>query len=63
MKSTLKKNAHIVTFFNSSHYWGGQLKALAKSLNVTRGLVDNSETRWYTVILQALSILYYHIGS
>ncbi|KAJ7735342.1 ribonuclease H-like domain-containing protein [Mycena metata] len=30
-----------VTFFNSSHYWGGQLQAEAKRLLITRGLKKN----------------------
>jgi len=46
----------IVTFFNNSHYWGGQLKEQAKKDNVKRTLKKNCETRWYALILQALSI-------
>ncbi|KAF8573029.1 hypothetical protein K439DRAFT_1563840 [Ramaria rubella] len=57
MKVAITKNAKIVTFFNASHYWGGQLETIARSLKVTRSLKTNTESRWYSLILQALSIL------
>lgn len=55
MKSTASKNARIVSFFNSSHYWGGQLDILAKEGNVTRSLKTNTESRFYALILQCMS--------
>lgn len=56
IKETISKNSHIVTFFNSSHYWGGQLEVVAKDKGVTRGLKTNTESRFYALILQALSV-------
>ncbi|KAF8996511.1 hypothetical protein BDQ17DRAFT_1249710, partial [Cyathus striatus] len=29
VKSLIKKNTKILTFFNASHYWGDQLEQLA----------------------------------
>ncbi|KAF9012648.1 hypothetical protein BDQ17DRAFT_1387295 [Cyathus striatus] len=56
VKSLIKKNMKIVTFFNASHYWGGQLEQLAQENNIMHGLKKNTESRFYAVILQALSI-------
>ncbi|VDC01418.1 unnamed protein product [Peniophora sp. CBMAI 1063] len=47
----------IVSYFNSSHYWGGQLADIAKELKITRGMSQNCESRWYALILQAVSVL------
>ncbi|KAF9005030.1 ribonuclease H-like domain-containing protein [Cyathus striatus] len=47
VKSLIKKNTKIVTFFNASHYWGEN--------NITHGLKKNTESRFYAIILQALS--------
>jgi hypothetical protein len=46
----------IITFFSSSHYWGGQLKNEAEKAKINRGLKKNGETRWYALILMALSV-------
>jgi hypothetical protein len=42
-KETIAKNSRIVTFFNASHYWGGQLDEIASVKGVTRGLKTNTE--------------------
>lgn len=34
MKAVIAKNVQIVSFFNHSHYWGGQLKSVAKEMNI-----------------------------
>jgi hypothetical protein len=57
MKKILSKTTRIVSFFNSSHFWGGQLSDEAKKLGVTRKLKQNCETRFYALILQCLSVL------
>ncbi|KAF9455219.1 hypothetical protein BDZ94DRAFT_1147565, partial [Collybia nuda] len=56
IKETISKNSRIVTFFNSSHYWGGQLQNKAKAHNITRKLKTNTESRFYALVLQAMSI-------
>ncbi|KAF8122146.1 hypothetical protein EV363DRAFT_1145062, partial [Boletus edulis] len=56
MKQNVTKATRIVTFFNGSHYWGGQLKQVAKEYNVTRTLKKNCESRWYALILQSMSV-------
>jgi len=43
--------------FNSSHYWGGQLEEESKKHGSTRGLRSYSDTRWYSLILSARSLL------
>ena len=55
-KQAISKNTRIVTFFNASHYWGGQLEAVASSKGLTWGLKTNTESCFYALILQALSI-------
>jgi hypothetical protein len=57
MKAVITKNAKIVGFFNASHYWGGQLNEAATSMKITRRLKTHTESRWYSLILQALSVL------
>ncbi|KAF8589854.1 hypothetical protein K439DRAFT_1651449 [Ramaria rubella] len=57
MKKMVSRNAKIVSFFNNSHYWGGQLDALAVSLRITCSLKTNTESCWYALILQALNVL------
>uniref|UniRef100_A0A0W0GAT8 DUF659 domain-containing protein n=1 Tax=Moniliophthora roreri TaxID=221103 RepID=A0A0W0GAT8_MONRR len=47
----------VVTFFNNSHYWGGQLKEEACKVKITQGLKKNCESCWYAIILLALSVL------
>ncbi|KAF8154042.1 hypothetical protein B0H34DRAFT_799945 [Crassisporium funariophilum] len=39
-----------------SYYWGGQLEEVASSKGVNRGLKTNTESRFYALILQALSV-------
>ena len=56
VKKTITSNSRIVSFFNSSHYWGGQLEKICKENGVTRGLKTNTESRFYALILQALSV-------
>jgi len=56
IKATITKNSIIVSFFNSSHYWGGQLEELSKGKEVTRGMKTNTESWFYSLILQALSV-------
>ena len=56
VKKTIISNSRIVSFFNSSHYWGGQLEKICKENGVTRGLKTNTESRFYALILQALSV-------
>ncbi|KAF7292132.1 DUF659 domain-containing protein [Mycena indigotica] len=55
-KAAIMRANRIVTFFNNSHYWGGQLKNTAKAEKVTRGLKKNCESRWYALILLVMSI-------
>ena len=59
MKDVARKNAHLVSFFNNSHYWGGQLGMVAKELGVNRGLQINTESRWYALVLMMLSVQQY----
>ncbi|CDO74562.1 hypothetical protein BN946_scf184931.g1 [Trametes cinnabarina] len=55
-KETLSVNAKIVLFFNSSHYWKGQLDLIKRRLGIKRGLKTHTATRWYSLILQAVSV-------
>ncbi|KAF6759090.1 ribonuclease H-like domain-containing protein [Ephemerocybe angulata] len=57
MKTVVTKAVRVVTFFNSSHYWGGQLKEEAAKRGITRGLKGKTDTRFYSLSLMALSIL------
>ncbi|KAF8512050.1 hypothetical protein JB92DRAFT_2830933 [Gautieria morchelliformis] len=57
MKKVITKNDKIVTFFNASHYWGGQLDQIAISLKITQSLKTHMESWWYSLRLQALSVL------
>jgi hypothetical protein len=57
MKTTVTKSTRVITFFNGSHYWGGQLKEEAKKHKVNRSLKKNCETRFYALSLQALSVI------
>ncbi|KAJ7906652.1 ribonuclease H-like domain-containing protein, partial [Mycena leptocephala] len=56
MKKIVTKANRTVTFFNGSHYWGGQLKSEAERLQISRGLKKNCESRWYALILLCLSV-------
>ncbi|KAJ7211665.1 ribonuclease H-like domain-containing protein [Mycena pura] len=55
-KSAIQRGNRVVTFFNNSHYWGGQLKGAALAEKITRGLKKNCESRWYALILLAMSV-------
>ena len=55
-KKAMQLANRIVSFFNGSHFWGGQLKDTAKSLDITHGLKKNCESRWYALILLAVSV-------
>lgn len=59
MKEASRKNTRLVSFFNSSHYWGGQLEEVAKELGVKRGLEISTESQWYALVLMFLSIQQY----
>lgn len=63
MKQVATKSARIVSYFNSTHYWGGQLDKEARSLKITRCLKTNTESRWYALILQALSVDSYRLAN
>ena len=56
MKATITKNIRIVLYFQSSHYWGGQLEILAESKKVMRKFKTNTESRFYALIFQAFSV-------
>ncbi|KAJ3501877.1 hypothetical protein NMY22_g18775 [Coprinellus aureogranulatus] len=57
IKPIITKCAWIVSYFNSSHYWGGQLKLEAQQDKITRKLQMKTETRWYSLVLQGMSLL------
>ncbi|KAG2126392.1 hypothetical protein BD769DRAFT_1628434 [Suillus cothurnatus] len=56
MKQHVTKATQVVTFFNGSHYWGGQLKEQAKKDGINHGLKKNCESRWYALVLQSMSV-------
>ncbi|KAK7051930.1 DUF659 domain-containing protein [Favolaschia claudopus] len=56
IKKIISKANRTSTFFNGSHYWGGQLKIEAKRLHVTRTLRTNCKSRWYALILLCLCV-------
>ncbi|KAJ6611955.1 ribonuclease H-like domain-containing protein [Mycena sp. CBHHK59/15] len=56
IKKLITKANRAVTFFNGSHYWGGQLKTEATRLKISRGLKKNCESRWYALILLCISV-------
>jgi hypothetical protein len=56
MKKVITKATRIVTFFNNSHYWGGQLDLEAKKEKINCKMKKNCESCWYALILQALSV-------
>ena len=55
----MTKNARIVSYFNSSHYWGGQLVEIAIRVKVTRTMKTNFPTCFYGLVLQAISVQSY----
>jgi hypothetical protein len=57
MKAIISKATCIVTFFNSSHYWGGQLKDEAAQRKISRGLQQNVNTQFYSLSLMAQSVI------
>jgi hypothetical protein len=57
MKKIIIKTTCIVTFFNISHYWEGQLKQEAQKLKINCMLKKNCETRFYALSLQCASVL------
>jgi hypothetical protein len=59
MKIVILQTARIVSFFNSSHYWGGQLDEAAQLMNILSSMKTHTESRWYSLILQALSVSNY----
>ena len=59
IKDIISKNVQIVLFFKYSYYWSGQLVETAKTLGVTQRLKTYTEIRWYSMVLQALSIQEY----
>ncbi|KAE9397467.1 hypothetical protein BT96DRAFT_860176, partial [Gymnopus androsaceus JB14] len=56
IKKVISAANKVVTFFDSSHYWGGQLVEEAKKINITRKLKKNCESRWYAITLLANSV-------
>ncbi|KAH9904626.1 uncharacterized protein B0H18DRAFT_860212, partial [Fomitopsis serialis] len=58
-KAAMTKNARLVSYFNQSHYWGGQLEEIALRLKITRGMKTNFPTRFYGLVLQAVSVQSY----
>ena len=55
----MTKNARIVSYFNSLHYWGGQLEEIAIRVKVTRTMKTNFPTCFYGLVLQAISVQSY----
>lgn len=55
-KAAFGKANRVVTFFNGSHYWGGQLKIAALAEEITRGLKKDCASRWYALILLLRSV-------
>ena len=56
VKAALSKNMKIVTFFNSSHYWSGQLENASKGPGVTCSMILYTTSRFYTLVLHCLSL-------
>ncbi|KAF9531576.1 hypothetical protein CPB83DRAFT_833272 [Crepidotus variabilis] len=56
VKDAISKNTRIVSFFNSSHYWGGQLEIAADSRGIKQTLKTLTESRFYALVLLALSV-------
>jgi hypothetical protein len=57
MKAIISKLVDIVSFFNNSHYWGGQLALVAEKRGVKRKLKTKGDTRWYSLATSAISVL------
>jgi uncharacterized membrane protein len=43
MKRVISQTARIVSFFNGSHYWGGQLDDAARGMNISRSMKTNTD--------------------
>ncbi|KAG6835164.1 hypothetical protein H0H93_004321, partial [Arthromyces matolae] len=56
MKAVVSKNTCVVSFFLSLHYWGSQLETIATKKKITQKLKTNTESQFYVLILQALSV-------
>ncbi|KAG2061175.1 hypothetical protein BDR06DRAFT_978764 [Suillus hirtellus] len=52
MKKIVTQTTCVVTFCNSSHYWGGQLNNEAKKHNINWKMKQNYESCFYALILQ-----------
>ncbi|KAI0082441.1 hypothetical protein K474DRAFT_1694307 [Panus rudis PR-1116 ss-1] len=59
-KVIISQASRIVSFFNGSHFWGGQLKSAAANDNVKQKLRTHTESRWYSLIILCLIVLEYH---
>ncbi|KAG2067096.1 hypothetical protein BDR04DRAFT_1028417, partial [Suillus decipiens] len=59
MKTIILQMTKVVNFFNSSHYWGGQLNDEARKLGVKWKMKQNCESHFYALILKSLSVLAY----
>ena len=59
MKPVISQTAQIVSFFDGSHYWGGQLDQEARLMNINHTMKTHTESRWYSLILQGLSVTNY----
>ena len=57
IKKIITQATCTVTFFNSSHYWGEQVKEEAKSCKITCGLKKNCELRFYAISLLCNSVI------
>ena len=44
IKQLIFQTACIVSFFNGSHYWGGQLDDAARGMNISRSMKTNTES-------------------
>jgi protein-tyrosine-phosphatase len=50
-KQAISSTTQVITFFISSHYWGGQEDEVAKREGITRSLKTYTESRWYSLII------------
>ena len=55
-KEIIAMNIKIVTFFNASHYWSGQLEEVKKTYQITHSLKTYTSSRWYSLIMQCMSL-------
>ncbi|KAF5342879.1 hypothetical protein D9758_016087 [Tetrapyrgos nigripes] len=55
-KRILTGTARFVSYFNGSHFWGGQLEFAAKALGINHGLETKTDTHWYSLSKQGLSV-------